>query len=71
LQYFKRKYICILNPDTVVAEDTFEIVMAFAKKQEESWNYWRKAIDGSGNFLPESKREFYTMGCIYKITGLV
>jgi GT2 family glycosyltransferase len=27
----KGKYICILNPDTVVAEDTFEKVLQFAK----------------------------------------
>ena len=28
------KYICILNPDTVVAEDTFEKILTFAEKQE-------------------------------------
>ena len=27
----KGEYVCILNPDTVVAEDTFEKVLAFAE----------------------------------------
>lgn len=50
------QYICILNPDTVVAEDTFEKVLAFAKKQENLGIVGCKLIDGTGNFLPESKR---------------
>lgn len=50
------KYICILNPDTVVAEDTFEKVLEFAKKQENLGIIGCKLIDGTGNFLPESKR---------------
>lgn len=50
------EYICILNPDTVVAEDTFEKVLAFAKKQENLGIVGCKLIDGTGNFLPESKR---------------
>nr|WP_315202998.1 glycosyltransferase family 2 protein [uncultured Flavobacterium sp.] len=52
----KGKYICILNPDTVVAEDTFEKVLAFAKKQNNLGIVGVKLIDGTGNFLPESKR---------------
>lgn len=50
------KYICILNPDTVVAEDTFEKVLAFAKNHENLGIIGCKLIDGTGNFLPESKR---------------
>lgn len=50
------KYICILNPDTVVAEDTFEKVLAFAEKQQNLGIVGCKLIDGTGNFLPESKR---------------
>lgn len=52
----KGEYICILNPDTVVAEDTFEKVLAFAKKQKNLGIVGVKLIDGKGNFLPESKR---------------
>lgn len=50
------KYICILNPDTVVAEDTFYKVLAFAERQTSLGIIGCKLIDGTGNFLPESKR---------------
>ncbi|MBF4518046.1 glycosyltransferase family 2 protein [Flavobacterium sp. ANB] len=50
------KYICILNPDTVVAEDTFSKVLAFAEKQIDLGIIGCKLIDGTGSFLPESKR---------------
>lgn len=52
----KGEYICILNPDTVVAEDSFTKVLAFAKKQNNLGIIGVKLIDGTGNFLPESKR---------------
>lgn len=52
----KGEYICILNPDTVVAEDTFEKVLAFAKTITYLGIVGCKLIDGTGNFLPESKR---------------
>ena len=52
----KGDYICILNPDTVVAEDTFEKVLAFAEKQKNIGIVGCKLIDGTGNFLPECKR---------------
>jgi GT2 family glycosyltransferase len=31
----KGEYICILNPDTVVAEDTFEKILTFAKSKDD------------------------------------
>lgn len=52
----KGEYICILNPDTVVAEDTFEKILAFAKTKTDLGIVGCKLIDGTGNFLPESKR---------------
>jgi GT2 family glycosyltransferase len=65
------EYICILNPDTVVAEDTFTKVLAFAKKQKELGIVGVKLIDGTGNFLPESKRGIPTPFVAFtKITGL-
>ncbi len=65
------EYICILNPDTVVAEDTFKKVMAFAKKQNDLGIVGCKLIDGTGNFLPESKRGTPTPFVAFtKITGL-
>ena len=67
----KGKYICILNPDTVVAEDTFEKVLAFAQKQNDLGIVGCKLIDGTGNFLPESKRGIPTPWVAFtKIFGL-
>lgn len=65
------EYICILNPDTVVAEDTFTKVLAFAQKQTDLGILGCKLIDGTGNFLPESKRGVPTPWVAFtKITGL-
>lgn len=67
----KGKYICILNPDTVVAEDTFEKVLAFAEKQKDLGIVGCKLIDGTGTFLPESKRGIPTPWVAFtKIFGL-
>jgi len=52
----KGEYICILNPDTVVAEDTFFKILSFAKTKTDLGIVGCKLIDGRGNFLPESKR---------------
>jgi GT2 family glycosyltransferase len=67
----KGDYICILNPDTVVAEDTFEKVLAFAKSKKDLGIVGVKLIDGTGGFLPESKRGVPTPWVAFtKITGL-
>ena len=67
----KGEYICILNPDTVVAEDTFEKVLAFADTKNKLGIVGVKLIDGKGNFLPESKRGVPTPFVAFtKITGL-
>ena len=67
----KGEFICILNPDTVVAEDTFTKVLAFAKKQVDLGIIGVKLIDGTGNFLPESKRGVPTPWVSFtKITAL-
>ena len=72
------EYICILNPDTVVAEDTFLKILNFANSNAvEKHNLGIvgvKLIDGSGKFLPESKRgiptpwvAFTKMTSLYKL----
>lgn len=50
------EYVCILNPDTVVAEDTFEDLLRFADTQSNLGILGCRLIDGQGRFLPESKR---------------
>lgn len=52
----KGDYLCILNPDTVVAENTFKSLLGFAEKQKNLGIVGCKLIDGNGNYLPESKR---------------
>ncbi|SFA71853.1 Glycosyltransferase, GT2 family [Flavobacterium swingsii] len=67
----KGEYICILNPDTVVAEDTFVKTLAFAERQKNLGIIGCKLIDGTGNFLPESKRGIPTPFVAFtKIFGL-
>ncbi|AIJ38239.1 glycosyltransferase family 2 protein [Flavobacterium psychrophilum] len=67
----KGKYICILNPDTVVSEDTFAKTLAFAESQKNLGIVGCKLIDGTGNFLPESKRGVPTPFVAFtKIFGL-
>ena len=67
----KGEYLCILNPDTVVAEDTFEKVLQFAKSKPDLGIVGCKLIDGTGNFLPESKRGVPTPWVAFtKIFGL-
>lgn len=52
----KGEYICILNPDTVVAEDTFSKILNTKNWKLNTGIIGCKLIDGTGNFLPESKR---------------
>ena len=57
----KGEYICILNPDTVVAEDTFKKLLTFFDKQEKVGVVGCRLMDGGGLFLPESKRNIPTV----------
>lgn len=52
----KGKYVLLLNPDTVVEEDTLSKVTGFMDQHPEAGGLGVKMIDGKGNFLPESKR---------------
>ncbi|WP_035673672.1 glycosyltransferase family 2 protein [Flavobacterium sp. 83] len=69
------EYICILNPDTVVAEDTFVKILNFVTSSAVEKNNLGilgcKLIDGTGKFLPESKRGIPTPWVAFtKIMGL-
>ena len=67
----KGEYICILNPDTVVAEDTFSKILSTKNWQLNTGIIGCKLIDGTGNFLPESKRGIPTPWVAFtKIFGL-
>ena len=65
------KYVLLLNPDTVVEEDTFEKVLGFMNEHPEAGGLGVKMIDGKGLFLPESKRGLPTPWvAFYKMFGL-
>lgn len=54
------EYLCILNPDTIVGEQVFEECLAFAKANSKTAFTGVQLIDGTGAFLPESKRHVPT-----------
>ncbi len=65
------EYMLLLNPDTVVQEDTFSKVLDFMDAQPDAGGLGVKMLDGKGNFLPESKRGLPTPSvAFYKIFGL-
>ena len=67
----KGEFILLLNPDTVVEDDTFEKVVNFMDKTPNAGGLGVKMIDGKGTFLPESKRGLPTPSvAFYKIFGL-
>ena len=71
IQQSKGEYVLLLNPDTVVEEDTFEKCIAFMDTHKNAGGLGIKMIDGNGNFLPESKRGLPTPAVsFYKIFGL-
>lgn len=56
----KGEYLCILNPDTVVGEDTFTSLLTYADSLSNLGIVGCQLIDGRGRFLPESKRNVPT-----------
>ena len=65
------EYILLLNPDTVVEEDTFSKVISFMDKHPNAGGLGVRMLDGKGIFLPESKRGLPTPKvAFYKIFGL-
>lgn len=67
----KGRYVLLLNPDTVVAEDTFRLCVDFMDAHPTAGALGVKMIDGEGVFLPESKRALPTPWVsFYKIFGL-
>jgi GT2 family glycosyltransferase len=62
--------ILLLNPDTVVQEDTLVKTLAFMETHAECGGLGITMLDGKGNFLPESKRGLPTPPvAFYKIFG--
>lgn len=67
----KGKYVLLLNPDTIVEEDTFTKTINYMDANPNVGGLGVKMIDGKGHFLPESKRGLPTPKvAFYKIFGL-
>ena len=65
------RYVLLLNPDTVVEEDTFLLCIDFMESHPDAGALGVKMIDGKGAFLPESKRSLPTPEVsFYKMFGL-
>ena len=65
------RYVLLLNPDTVVQEDSFSKCITYMDSNPEAGCLGVKMIDGSGNFLPESKRALPTPAVAFnKVFGL-
>lgn len=65
------KYILLLNPDTVVSEETFSKCFEFMEEHPDAGAVGVKMIDGKGRYLPESKRSLPTpITAFYKMFGL-
>ncbi len=65
------KYVLLLNPDTLVEEDTFTRCLTFMKGHPDAGALGVKMINGNGKLLPESKRALPTPGtAFFKMSGL-
>ena len=65
------QYQLLLNPDTVVEEDTFRACCNFMDAHPDCGGLGVKMLDGQGHFLPESKRALPTPAvAFYKMFGL-
>jgi GT2 family glycosyltransferase len=67
----KGEFVLYLNPDTVVPEDNFRRALEVMRSKPEIGSMGCRMIDGSGHFLPESKRGLPTPAvALYRILGL-
>ena len=65
------EYILLLNPDTVLQDDTLEKCIGFMDFKSDCGALGVRMIDGKGKFLPESKRGLPSPAvAFYKMTGL-
>ena len=71
VHYATGDYVLLLNPDTVVPENIFEILRQTVREHPGGGITGVRLIDGKGNFLPESKRNLPSLpGSWAKLTGL-
>ncbi len=65
------KYVLLLNPDTIIREDSLKLCKQFMDNNKDVGALGVKMINGKGKFLPESKRSLpNAKSSFYKIFGL-
>jgi len=65
------KYVLLLNPDTVVEEDTLYKCVQFMDEHQDAGGLGIRMVNGKGEFLPESKRGLPKPSvAFYKLSGL-
>ncbi|MFH0842610.1 MAG: glycosyltransferase [Bacteroidota bacterium] len=70
LKLTQGRFILLLNPDTIVDEDTLKRCMDFMNDHPDAGIAGVKMIDGKGRYLPESKRGIPTPEtAFYKMIG--
>lgn len=64
-------FVLLLNPDTIVSEDTFTTCISFMEEHPDAGAVGVRMLDGSGRFLPESKRGLPTLKASFmKMSGI-
>ena len=65
------EFTLIINPDTLVSEDTLEVMLSHMRKHPKCGASGCKILNPDGTFAPESKRSVPTLGtAISKVLGL-
>lgn len=65
------RYVLLLNPDTIVAETTFDEMVHYMDNNLSVGGLGARMVDGAGKFLPESKRGIPTpWSSFYKLSGI-
>ncbi len=71
LNHIRGKYTLILNPDTLLSEDTLNVCFNYLEANSKVGALGVKMLDGAGNFHKESKRGYPSIwSSICKMTGL-
>ncbi len=71
IRHARGRYILILNPDTLVQEDTAAVLIWFMDAHPEAGAVGCQILNPDGTFAPESRRTFPSPDvAFYRITGL-
>jgi len=65
------RYLLILNPDTIIREDTLEVLVSFMDEHADAGAAGCRIINPDGSFARESRRSFPTAEvAFYRMSGL-